>query len=204
MITDNEWEGLCLLVEEWWPGEFTDVTATAWRLALDDFGAEKVLAALTARLALGGRFRPSLAEVFAQIRNDPDKPTFVEAYTAIFGTGGILRARTKVRKGSWEAGERGRLNDEAACQRAGELHRLIGGFVRDQGLDLLRSLNLEDEEWGGARRKLLADDWEEFLDKNEGREGAALAVGGRRGKLGKFDPLRALTEPGPQQLERAS
>jgi DNA-binding transcriptional ArsR family regulator len=199
MITPDEWDGLSLLIEEWWPGEFTDATATAWRMALDDFGAERALAGLKACLARGGRFRPSVAEIVGEIRCDPSRPTFSEALTLIYGRGGVLRARTGVRKGSWEAGERDRLNDEAVWDRAAELPPLIGAFVRMQGLDRLRRLDLDDPEYGGARRKQLADEWEAFVEAHENRDVAAL-VAGRRGELGRFDPLRVLD--GPRLLER--
>lgn len=147
--------------------------------------------ALRALRMCDAKFPPSAPELAAVARRDASKPTWPEACTAMFGSGGVLRARTNVRKASWEAGERDRLNDDAAWRRAGELHPLIGAFVRAQGLDRLRSLNLEDDEWGGARRKLLADEWETFVEAHATRDVAALAAG-RRGELGRVDPVRAL------------
>jgi hypothetical protein len=195
MISATEWEQLCSLIEEAWPGEFDDQAARAWRLLLDGFAATDIVAALKGLLARGGTFRPSVAEIIAEIRRDPGRPTFAEAFTLIYGRGGVITARTHVRKASWEAGERDRLNDEAAWERAAELHPLIGAFVRTQGLERLRSLDFDDPEYGAARRKLLADEWEAFVDVNETRDVAEL-VAGRRGepggKLGRFDPLRAL------------
>lgn len=196
MIAPDEWDTLCLLIEEGWPGEFTDASAVAWRLLLDDYDAAQVLMALKALVARGGTFRPSVAELVAQIVQDPDEPTFAEMIQSIFGPGGVLAARTAVRKPWWEAGERERLNDEAALERAAGMHRLIAGFVRDQGLAGLRRLHVDNAEWGAARRKQLANAWEEFCDRAKTRDIAALVSGPRRGRLGRFDPLRALPAVG--------
>lgn len=145
---------------------------------------------------------PSASQLAALARRDPDRPTSAEAIAWIFGPDGVLRARTKVSKARWEPGERDQLNDAAAWELATALHPLLFAFIRTQGLDRLRSLDLDDPEWGDRRRELLADDWDEFVEANEHREARAL-TSGRRGELGRFDPLRAL---GPQrlELERAS
>lgn len=197
MISQRDWEGLCSLIQEAWPGEFDEHTAKAWRVLLDDFDGAQVLAAVKACLARGGRWRPAVSEIVAEIRRDPGKPTFAEALRLIYGPGGVLRARTRVRKARWELGEHERLNDEAAWECVAVLHPLIGAFVQRQGLERLRAMDLDDPEWGQARRKLLADEWEEFVDVAETRDVAAL-VAGRRGELDRFDPLRAL---GPRRLE---
>jgi hypothetical protein len=155
--------------------------------------------ALEAIRTTDATFPPSAGEIAQLARRDPAEPTFAEACTLIFGRGGVLRARTGIRKASWEEGERDRLNDEAAWQCAGRMHPLIGAFVRSQGLDRLKRLNLDDPEYGGARRKQLADDWEAFAEAHETRDIAAL-LAGRRGELARFDPLRALS--GPRLLEK--
>ncbi len=196
MISPTEWDALCLLIEEAWPYPFDDAAAKAWRVLLDDYDAAQVFAAIKACVARGVSERPSVSILVAEIRRDPGKPTWAEAYTLIFGRYGVLRARTTVRKSCWDEGERDRLNDEAAWERAGELHPLVGAFVRSQGLDRLRSLRLDDPEYGAARRKQLADEWEEFVDANETRDVAVLVAGrSGRGELGRFDPLHALDLP---------
>lgn len=191
MISPPEWDTLCLLIEEAWPYPFDDTTAKAWRLFLDDYTAAQVLAAVKACVARGMLERPSVSALVAEIRRDPSVPTWAEAYTAIFGRGGVLKARTRIHKSSWEIGERARADDESAWEHAGELHHLIGAFIREQGLDRLRSVNLDDFEYGAARRKQLADEWAVFVEKHETRDIAALDAG-RRGELVRFDPLRAL------------
>lgn len=191
MITPDEWESLCLLIDEGWPGEFSDASAKAWRLFLDDYDVEQVFVAIKALVARGGTFRPSVAEVVAEIRRDPLRPTFIEMVRLVFGSSGVLRARTPVRKASWEAGERDALDREAMMLRAAQMHPLIGAFVDREGLDRLRALGLDDEEWGEARRRQLQVDWDAFVEAHEGREVAAIASG-RRGELGRFDPLAVL------------
>jgi hypothetical protein len=208
VISQEEWDSLCLFIEEAWPYPFDDTTAKAWRVLLDDYDAAQVFAAVKACMMRRMLERPAVSALVAEIRRDSSKPTFAEACTLIFGRGGVIKARTQVHKGSWEAGERDRLDEEAAWQRADELHPLIGTFIVAQGLHRLKRLDLDDPEYGGARRKQLASDWEEHVEVNETRDIAALIAGRERGQLGagrergelglsRFDPLRALTR-GPQ------
>lgn len=124
-MTGDEWDGLSLFIEAWWPGEFTDLTAEAWRGALGDFDREVVFVALKACLARGDRWRPAVSEIIAEIRRDPDWPTFAEAVESIYGPGGVLGARTLIHKAVWAAGERDRLNDEAAWDRAASVDRRV-------------------------------------------------------------------------------
>jgi len=201
MIDEDDWDALALIIEEAWPGEFDDRTSAVWRMLLADFSVDEVSAGIRARLYRGGTFRPSVAELVAEIRRDPGKPTFDEACQLIFGRHGILRARTDVRKGRWEPGERQRLNDEAALRRAGELHPLVGAFVRTQGLDRLRRLQLSDDEYGEARRKQLADRWDEFVDASNHRDVAMLTAGRRGERLRRLDPLLSLSGA-PSAVER--
>jgi hypothetical protein len=227
-VTRDEWDFLALLVEEWWPGDFGDVTAGAWFSALAGFDHDPVLAALKACLARGSRWRPAVSEILAEIRRDPGRPTLAEALQSIFGPDGVLRpftSRAREMRARMAACKRGcsdgwliddESNSATPCEcrgrsapateddmaaRAAEMHPLIGAFVQRQGLDRLRSLDLDDPEWGPARRKLLADEWEELVDVAETRDVAAL-VAGRRGELGRFDPRNALS--GPRQIERAA
>lgn len=144
-------------------------------------------------------FPPSAPEMAALARRDPGRPTFAEMCVLVFGPHGVLRARTPVRKGSWDDGERDRLDAEAMWERAQSMHPLIARFIRDQGLDQLRRLNLDDQDWGQARRQQLQHSWDGFVDAYEGREVAAIAAG-RRGGLGRLDPLEALGMQPPAQL----
>ena len=196
-MTRDEWDGLSLFIEAWWPGEFPDVMAEAWRAALGDFDREAVLSALKARLARGDRWRPAVSEVVAEIRKDPTKPTFEEAQTLIYGRGGVLKARPE--PGQRYANEAAMLGarDDAAQARACELHPLLASFVERYGVARLRNLELGDPEWGQVRLRELREAWDRHCEAMEDRDVAEL-VAGRRGELAAFDPLRAL---GPRRLE---
>ncbi len=192
------WQPVATALLGSWPSQ----VASWGREALAAYVAEISARGITPDQALnairmwpaGSDFPPSAPNLAAAARRDPSKPTFDEAVTLIFGRGGVLRARTPVRKASWEFGERDRLDAEAMLQRAGTMHPLIGAFIRAQGLERLRDLDLEDPQWGGARRANLRDDWQEFAEAHEGREVAAL-LAPRRGELDSFDPLAALDVP---------
>jgi hypothetical protein len=174
--------------------------------------------ALVALRMCDGQFPPSAPELAALARRDPSRPTSAEALAAIFGPDGVLHpftSRAREMRERIAACERGcsdgwliddESNTAAPCDcrgmsaaatdavmlaRAADVHPLLAAFVQTQGLDRLRRLDLDDPDWGQARRKQLADEWEEFVDVNETRDVAALTAG-RRGGLGRVDPLRAL------------
>ncbi len=199
MISADEWATISMLIDEGWPGEFTASSATAWRVFLDEYDATQVLGALKVLVARGSTFRPSVAEVVAQIRDDPTVPTFAEACQLIFGPGGVMHARTKVRKVFWEIGERDRLNEIAGWERASDMHPLIGAFIEREGFSRLRDLNLEDEQYGAMRRAQLQKSWDAHCEAMRGRELAAVAQG-RRGELGSFDPLVVLRLQKPAEI----
>lgn len=192
MITPDEWESIALLIEEGWPGEFTDASAAAWRVFLDDYDAERVLTALKVLVARGGRFRPSVAEVAAEINVDRCVPTFIEAYQLIYGARGVLAARPK--QSWWDTpAQRERSYEDAARERAAEMHPLIGRFIDRYGVNRLRMLELDDPEFGALRRRELQADYEQLTEALEGRRLEAIAAPRRNGGLARIgDPLEAL------------
>jgi hypothetical protein len=192
MITDDEWAGISLLIEAGWPGDFTDATASAWRVFLGGYTPNDLLDALKRLVARGDRFRPSVAEVVAELRNDPSAPTFDEMMELVFGRGGVLSARTSINKGVWVMGERDALDIEAMQQHAATMHPLVQSFVDRQGLHRLRRLNIDDEEYGAIRRRELAQAWEQHLEAMHGRDIAAMTTGRGNGSLTKLDPLSVL------------
>lgn len=149
----------------------------------------------------GSDFPPSAPNLAAAAMRDPSAPVWEEAEQIIFAF--VLKARTAVRKSSWEFGERDQLNREAMVERAATVHPLVQAFIVAQSLDRLRRLDLDDENYGEARRQRLREAWEQFCEAHQGREVAALAAG-RRGDLAAFDPLTALKRAGfdgpPRQL----
>ena len=145
------------------------------------------------------RFPPSAPELAALARRDPSAPTFAEAYAAIYGPRGVLRARPPYPPGGWSGSELQAACDELALQRAFERHPLLGAFIRAYGLARLRMLEVDDPDYGEIRRKELRSDFEQYVAANEHREVAAL-VAGRRGSLGRLDPLAALGLQAPAQI----
>lgn len=209
--TEDTWEAFCSIVEEAWPGEFDDAAAKAWRVLFDDVPPEAAIAGVKRLMLEGRRFRPSASEVLGKGRNDPSKPTFDEAYQLIFGAGGVLAAmRSSARQmptgpGGYPDPRAGALlARDAAIERARSFHPLIGAFVVRQGIDRLRTLPIDDPEYGELRRKDLREAWEAHVEAFDGREVAALAAGASdRGELRALDPLAALPafRPAAGELE---
>lgn len=191
MISPDEWESISLLIEEGWPGEFTDAASSAWRVFLDDYNADGVLTALKVLVARGGRFRPSVAEVAAEINVDRSAPTFVEAYQLIYGVRGVLAARPKGELWWDTPAQRERAYEDAARDCAAEMHPLIGRFINRYGIDRLRMLELGDPEYGAIRRRELQADYEQLAEALEGRRLESIAAP-RRNELAKVDPLASL------------
>lgn len=168
----DQWAQFCALLDHGWPGDFTVEQAKAYRALLDISDPQVMLEALRRLLHGGQRFRPSVAELLAAARRDPAVPTFDEAYRLIFGPGGVFRT--------------GRTDD---------VHPLVLAFVERQGPQRLRTLPLEDPEWGHRHRTDLQRAWEAHVDAFDGREVAALAAGTGQDGLHRLDPLAALTGP---------
>lgn len=190
--TDDTWEAFCLIVEQAWPGEFTEGARIAWRVLLDDYDPDQSVGAVKRLVAKGSRFRPSVSEVAAEIRHDPSRPTFEEAFRLMFGAGGIFDVRVRGAFPDLAAMHNAR---HALCEaRCGEVHPLVGSFAIRYGLERLRGLELDDPQYGELRRKELQAAWDRHVDATDGRDVAAL-VSGRRGELGRLDPLAAITGP---------
>lgn len=202
----EDWTIISGLIDEWWPGKFDASAGAAWYVALEGFDASDVIAALKGRLARGGTFRPSVAEVVGEIRRDPSEPTFDEALTLIRSA---FKAGRRPLRGDF-SGEAQMIGarEEAVRASARELHPLVAAFVA-RCSDLSR---LEDEigemaggEYAGARRRELEQRWEAHVEALEGRDIASIAAGRRRGSLGRLDPLAALSiRAGAGELAAAS
>jgi hypothetical protein len=67
VIADREWADLVECLRHWWPGDFGDGAAEAYRLALGRFEAADVARVLAERLDAGERFRPSAGELVAPL-----------------------------------------------------------------------------------------------------------------------------------------
>lgn len=196
-MSSDEWETVCLLIDQGWTGEFTDAQAAAWRVFLADYTADQVLAALKALVARGGRFRPSVAEVVAQIRSDPSRPTFDEALVLIRHA---LRAYNLPLVGDYaNEAQMIRARHRRVRERAEDLHPLVAAFLARRDIGRLMDEVAElDGEYGPVRRRELEAAWEAHVVACEGRDVAAL-VAPRRGGLARLDPLAALNAPPPDR-----
>lgn len=175
-MTRAEWRLIAGLVDEWWPGKFERNSADAWFVALENREAQSVLDALKMLLARGGVHRPSLGEVVGQLRAEPSRPTFDEAYRLIYGPGGVLGFKRKAKVGNpW-----------------------VLAFVERFGVDRLRLLEVDSEDYGEVNRRALRQSWEQFVEAMEGRDIAALTLGKRRGGMAHLDPLAALVAARPE------
>lgn len=189
-MTNEEWNGLTVLLDEGWPGPFRGDAERAYRTFLDGYDAVQVLEALHRLVHRGEKFRPSVAEVVAAITDDPGRPTWAEAYSALFGPRGAI------------AGARGKAGEAVA--RAEAVHPYVGAFLRAQGFERLRSVPVDDPDYGGLERKRLGDEWERFVVQCDERiaTGRALDSLGRREQIGprRLDPLGllGLSEPVPE------
>ena len=142
-------------------------------------------------------FPPSAAALAAHARRDPDAPSFDEMLEAVWGPGGVLAARTTVRKPRWKEGERWKLDREAMLERLGREHERVQLFVLDQGLGRLRGLGLADEEneFREVRRRELRVAWDALWARTEGRDVKALVARRRleleagRGGVRQLDPV---------------
>ncbi len=76
-------------------------------------------------------------------------------------------------------------------RRGVTVHPLVEEFAKRERLDRLRELEVEGDR-GHLIRNDLKQSYEQFLEANEHREVAAIAAG-RRGELGRLDPLAALS-----------
>jgi hypothetical protein len=151
-------------------------------------------AALTAIRCCGPeqKFPPSAPELAGLARRDPSAPTFEEAYTLIYGRGGIIRARPAYTGGPILEPDKAR--DNAAQARMANMHSLIASFVNRYGLNRLRMLEVDHPEYGDLKRRELQAAWDTHCNATEGREIAAVASG-RHDGLRSFDPLASIRAP---------
>lgn len=191
----EEWDTFCGLLEEAWPGDFDEHTAQAWRVLLDPVAPPAAIEGLRRLLLEGHRFRPSVSQVLEAARRDPSRPGFDEMLELVYGRTGVIRTGSLAERGRFkDDGEKRAAFRDAAIARARELHPLVGRFVAVQGLDRLRTLPLEDPQWGTKHRADLERAWKDHVETWDGREVAILAAGPDRQHLGvrRFDPLAAL------------
>lgn len=194
-MTPDEWDGIALLIEHGWKGEFDDDAQAAYRILLDGFSADQVTVALRVLLRTGTVHVPAAAEIVQTIEADPDLPTFEEMLEAVYGPGGVIHARARgvPDRGWWEIGERERADELAQLAKAGECGPLIERFVRQVGPGWLGRQRPQGE-YMFHRRRDLKEEWERFVDVAQRRDVYALAMPRRGGELQQVDPLKAIEQ----------
>ena len=174
-MTPDEFDAISILLDKGfkWREPFGEVQASAYRMLLSDYDADQVMTAIRVLVARGQVFGPTPGELVAVIRQDPDRPTFEEAYKGLYGPGGVFGIkRSSVTVSPW-----------------------VTAFADYAGKDWIRLLPVEDPDTGKWARRELEQAYDRFLLATENRAVAELA-GGRRRQLGRFDPLAALEAGG--------
>jgi hypothetical protein len=183
-MTDQEWTTISLVLEHGWPGEFDDAARAAYRVILDPYTGATLLAAVRSLAGRGGRFRPSVGEIAAQVLEDPGRPTWSEARRLLFGARGLLTIRP----------------EQACLARAEAQHPALAAFIRAEGYDRLRSLPVHDPDYGELEMRRLGDAWNRLEDRHQARVAAGLpaetVAPARRIGPARPDYLRAI---GPAQ-----
>jgi len=159
---DDAWEAIALLLEQGWPGDFDDAAAGAYRTLLGDVEPERVITALRVLVRKGGTFRPSVAEIAAELNADPGRPTWSEAYRLLFGARGFLTVRP----------------ERSAVERAGDRHPLLAAFIVAEGYQRLRMLPVHDPDWGERTRRDLERAWDQLGQRADHRHAAGLELDG--------------------------
>lgn len=169
-----------------WPSQVSSWGKEAIAAYVQDLAARGVTpeSALVAVRSCDGtqRFPPSAPELAALARQDPDRPTFDEAYQQLYGPGGVFGVR-----------------------RAGvTVSEWVTAFAADYGHERLRMLEVDDPDWGHQRRRELRASWEQFVETVESRDLAQVARGrsSRRG-LGRPD-FAGSVGVGRRQIEQSS
>jgi hypothetical protein len=176
----SDWRDVGTTLLGTWPSQ----VASWGREAIAAYVAELQARGLTPDGAIAAlrsredRFPPSAGELAATARSDPSQPTFDEMLI-------LLRKAMKAAD---------------PFERIGREHPLIGTFVQRQGWDRLRTLPLDDPDWGEKTRRDLEQKWVEHCDTTDSRQVASLASGDRNPR--RLDPLSSLGIP--KQIESAA
>lgn len=170
----EQWDAIGLLLENGWPGEFTDEAQATYRTLLEDYDPSAILAALKLLVRKGGTFRPSVSEIAAALNADPGRPTWSEAYRLLFGQRGFLTVRP----------------EKSALIQAGDRHPLLAAFIVQEDYERLRMLPVHDPDRGEMVRRQLERSWERMEQRADDRQAAGLPLGevGRRPQIGPRKP----------------
>lgn len=174
-MSETAWRQVARALLGRWPSQVgawgeDGITAFIEELQADGLTPEQALRAIRMHRPEKD-FPPSVAAVSKLARQDPDRPTFDEMLTQLYGPGGVFGfKRSGVTVSPW-----------------------VLEFVERSGRERLRLLPIDDPREGKWCRRDLERSWTAFLEASEGREVAQIAARSSRG-LGRVDPLVALPE----------
>jgi hypothetical protein len=172
-VHSDQWDAIGLLLDQGWPGEFPPEAQGAYRVLLEGFDPEQILAAIRVLVRRGGRFRPSASELAGELQSDPGRPTWGEAFRLLFASRGLLTVRPEA----------------FAIERAEERHPLLAAFIRQEGYDRLRTLAVHDPDWGERTRRELEQAWKSLGERADHRLASGMALDEvgrpRRGELAR-------------------
>ncbi len=191
MWSEDEWLTFTLLIDTAFAGSVNETNAKAWHTLLQPYRPAECVAALQRLVAKGQKFCKA-ADLVGEINADPSRPSFGEMVQMVYGhPHGALHAPVG---NEWSTdAQRRALANQAAQWLADELHPLVGAFVASMTVQRLREINLDDPDYGQARRAQLKAEWGDFCQRATHREAHALAAGReRREGLRRHDPLAAL------------
>lgn len=194
-MTTVDWKAVATSLLGSWPSQVASWGPEGIAAFIAEVQARGVTpeGALTAIRSCGPdqKFPPSAPELAGLARrSEAPRILWAEAYQLLYGRGGVFRARPKY-NGGWRDNELQVATDKLQLERAEELSPLLGAFVRSTGLRRLRTIELDDPEYGALRLKELEAEWDRFCEVNEDRDIAQI-VAPRRGSMGRVDPLAAL------------
>ena len=192
-MKDDEWSALCFLMDQAWKGEFVQDKRDAYRVFLDRFSEDEVMAALHSLMETASPHLPAAAEIVQRIRSVSEAP--VPSWAEVWKH--ILIPMTR----GWA--------ERQAMDYLNEIHPLIARFVQVQGYETLRTAPFFDEQYGGLRIKDLRERWEEFVGvaRERAAQGRALEAVGQRRDMGpsRLDQHALLERLGaPKELPKAS
>lgn len=158
-MNDEQWDAIGLLLENGWPGDFDDAAQGSYRALLAGYDPEQILIALRVLVRRGGKFRPSVSEIAAQLEADPGRPTWGEAYRLLFGARGFLTVRPEA----------------SALERAVDKHPLLAAFIRMEGYDRLNALPIHGDH-GELIRRDLERAWNSLGERADQRRASGMAL----------------------------
>jgi hypothetical protein len=189
-VTDDDWAVIAERLDANWKArqgeEFDGAREANYRFELERAGhdAEAVNLALDRLLRSQPIYLPTVGEIIQAVE-EPLRPTaWTSAYAAI-------------RRAIAIAGP----DEERALAELEGPRGYVHAFVRTIGYDHLRTLPLDDPQWGGAEQRRLEQRYADFCEsaRERARDGRALAAVGRRSLAGLQQPNFAAALPSGEE-----